>query len=111
MSASPFKVPDLDTHPDGELLRAIAAATAYHDDYDAARRRGEQALRRFILDTCHAAVATDVMIAKTQARTPEGLHAKLTYALGDWTAEDDCRSVFSVPKSAIRDVLRSGRLG
>jgi len=99
---------DLDTHPEAELLRMIARATHLHDEFEVARRRGEDRYLRAIKANCKEAVNLDDKITGTRARTPEGIRAKVDYALRDADPEKanlGRGGCFGVVYSALWDVM------
>ncbi len=99
---------DLDTHPEAELLRMIARATHLHDEFEVARRRGEKPYLRFVRAHCKEAVSLDDKITATRARTPEGIRAKVDYALRDADPEKanlGRGGCFGVAYSALWDMM------
>jgi len=99
---------DLGAHPEAELLRMIARASELHDEFEVARRRGEDRYLRAIKANCKEAVTLDDKIAGTRARTPEGIRAKIEYALRDADPTKPLLGVGgiqAVPLSALWDVL------
>jgi len=103
-----FPVLTLSDHPEAALLRAIVRATAIYDQGSNARLRGEQAALRWLRKYASEAVALDDEITATRARTPEGIRAKVEYALRDVDpgkqhfGKGGC---FAVAYSALWDVM------
>ena len=103
-----FPVIDLADHPEADLLRTITRATELYDAADRMPRGKQKALEHWVKEHGREVVALDDKIIATRARTPEGIRAKMEYALRDADPEKanlGRGGCFGVAYSALWDVM------
>lgn len=105
--AGAFEVIDLNTHPDGNLLRLVVEATKLHD----VLLLGPRGRRSFRECSVNAGALMPLFdeIAATRPTTTDGWQAKAIFALLFDGPDMTCITVVhSVAYSALRDALRLG---
>lgn len=107
-----FTLSNLADHPDANLLTMIARNTDQLDRATIARNNGHDEAVRVVKEFGKEWVDTDDRIARTPARTLDGLLSKAAYALHDYEpAKSGSAGIRGTAMSALHDLLVLQREG